>query len=110
MIVDIDVGCKLAVQNGLYLDGRIFEDLVENQPQFIEKMAIARFCKEYVGLAMIHTYPPEWKIQRTHIGVFVKPEYRGIGIGSQLIKELGGLSTHYWMPGEKGTENFWIQQ
>ena len=46
--------------------------------------------------------------RKDSIGVYVKPEYRRQGYGTQLVEMLGGIQDRQWWTGEEGSGEFWL--
>lgn len=98
---------KECLDNHLYIDGWMFQIMLEDYPDLIKSLALVYVDNKPVALSMVWEYPEIYEETGEHIGCFVKKEFRGNGYGEQAVILLGGVRGREWKEGISGSGHFW---
>ena len=96
---EFDALIDFVITRNLFPWGYEFERLLFRANNEIEMIA----CNDW-GCALV------WKTGgHEYIGCYVKPQYRRQGVGTRLIKLLGGVGDRRWSPNSLGSEYFFTK-
>lgn len=88
-----------------------FHDLYSRYPENISYVAVAYDNKDLIGIAIIYSSINSFfYTSNLKLGVYIKPKYRRIGIGSKLIKRITQVYSGKFHVCTAGTRKlFWKQ-